>query len=444
MNMGLFAGGIGIAALAGFWNQLREFVTKLRSLLIGNLVFQDYQIYTLKWLMSKKAFVIGDMRFLISQRMDRNIMEISRLYQDNLSNNLRIIFTPFPVLISITKNGLKLTYLKYITNSLNLAKEIYTFIVEQMKAERLNWNQDLENEYDYRLCIGSLGEGMIANSQVTNTGYDKSPIGNPGSKGDDSNNYIDPYILWDVSKPIYETVIDKGEVLKDPFDDLYFDNEIMEIENRLKTWKSMRQWYKDRNIPWKMGFCFLGNAGTGKTSFIRALAQKYGIKIFAFQLGTFRDGEFPKKFIEELKCVDREKPKIILFEDIDSYFKNRINDKNGQNMMGVPLMFHTFLNVIDGIQELEGAILIATANHIEDIDPAILRPFRFGIPIHFGNIPLLGKEKIAKHILRDWKDLQQKAIAHSEMTGAEFKDMCLTMAFERIELEQNTKLLKSV
>ena len=43
-----------------------------------------------------------------------------------------------------------------------------------------------------------------------------------------------------------------------------------------------------------------------------------------------------------------------------------------------------FLNIIDGVASSEGRILVMTTNHIEKLDPAILRPGRVDSTIRFG------------------------------------------------------------
>ena len=63
---------------------------------------------------------------------------------------------------------------------------------------------------------------------------------------------------------------------------------------------------------------------------------------------------------------------IVLIEDIDCVFVERKATEDKPNK----LTFSGLLNAIDGVAAGEGRILFATTNHIERLDPALIRPGR--------------------------------------------------------------------
>jgi chaperone BCS1 len=65
---------------------------------------------------------------------------------------------------------------------------------------------------------------------------------------------------------------------------------------------------------------------------------------------------------------------ILLFEDIDSFFDGR--KKIGIKGKDSGVSFSGFLNALDGVVELDGILVIITTNHIEKMDPALMRAGR--------------------------------------------------------------------
>jgi chaperone BCS1 len=68
-------------------------------------------------------------------------------------------------------------------------------------------------------------------------------------------------------------------------------------------------------------------------------------------------------------------------EDIDCAFVKR-HKANGKES---GLTFSGLLNAIDGVASSEGRILVMTTNHLEKLDPALVRPGRADVQLWFGN-----------------------------------------------------------
>ena len=66
-------------------------------------------------------------------------------------------------------------------------------------------------------------------------------------------------------------------------------------------------------------------------------------------------------------------------EDIDCAFVQRKKKENSG------ITFSGLLNAIDGVGASEGRIVFMTTNHIEKLDPALIRPGRIDVKMYLGN-----------------------------------------------------------
>merc|ERR1712156_559926 len=128
-----------------------------------------------------------------------------------------------------------------------------------------------------------------------------------------------------------------------------------------------RNWYNKHGIPYKRSYIFYGPPGTGKTSFIQALAGAYGRNVCFLQPNDpqFTDDAFKT-------CLQRApQNSIIVLEDIDALF----NDRNSMNK-SCPLTFTGLLNGLDGIGNALGQLFVLSTNHLDRLDPALIRSGR--------------------------------------------------------------------
>lgn len=131
--------------------------------------------------------------------------------------------------------------------------------------------------------------------------------------------------------------------------------------------KATREWYVEHGLPYRRSFLFHGKPGTGKTSTIRALAGALGLSACFLSLGDCRIGN------PQLECALADLPSngLLVIEDIDALFNE---DRTSDNPS--PLTFSGLLNALDGLISEEGILTIMTTNHIEKLDPAIIRAGR--------------------------------------------------------------------
>lgn len=138
--------------------------------------------------------------------------------------------------------------------------------------------------------------------------------------------------------------------------------------------------YSSLGVPYKRGYLLYGPPGTGKTSFIKALAHKYNKDLYIGDLSGVTD----KSLQNLLSTVSP--GSIILFEDIDTAFSaKKRSDKEGNPLTSEESeesggkkisTLSGLLNAIDGMNSPENVLIFMTTNHIEYLDPALIRDGR--------------------------------------------------------------------
>ncbi|KAI8803357.1 P-loop containing nucleoside triphosphate hydrolase protein [Cladochytrium replicatum] len=153
------------------------------------------------------------------------------------------------------------------------------------------------------------------------------------------------------------------------------------IIHDIKEFYESETWYADRGIPYRRGYLFYGHPGTGKTSLVTALAGELQLNIYVINLsGLLSDEGLSQMMVStSSKC-------ILLLEDVDAALAstNRA-EKTPQNgaRRELQVTLSGLLNALDGAAAQEGRIVVMTTNHIEKLDPALIRPGRVDRKIFF-------------------------------------------------------------
>ncbi len=184
----------------------------------------------------------------------------------------------------------------------------------------------------------------------------------------------------------------KDEELYHSIQNATFDNLILpatlmeEIRADMEQFLASRTLFERYSIPWKRGMLLVGPPGNGKTHCIKALIN--WLNIPSLYVKSFKEQYTTDHATIQsvFKKARKTTPCLLIMEDLDSL----IDAKNRS----------FFLNELDGFAANTGIILIATTNHPERLDPAIVdRPSRFDRKYHF-HLPEM-QERVA--YVRSWQ-----------------------------------------
>ncbi|WP_457550239.1 CDC48 family AAA ATPase [Archaeoglobus sp.] len=134
--------------------------------------------------------------------------------------------------------------------------------------------------------------------------------------------------------------------------------------------------FKKFGIRPPKGVLLYGPPGTGKTLIAKAVANEAEanfISVKGPELLSKWLGESEKAVRKIFKKARQVAPCIIFFDEIDAIAGMRGLEEN----RAVERVVNQLLTELDGLEELEGVVVIGATNRPDIIDPALLRPGRF-------------------------------------------------------------------
>lgn len=146
----------------------------------------------------------------------------------------------------------------------------------------------------------------------------------------------------------------------------------------IEEYRASKEWYEMRGIPWRRGYLFHGPPGTGKSSLIAALAGVLGFDLYVMNLAS--TGLDDDDLVRLLLNIP--KGGALLLEDVDAVLDGR-DVKGGEGQNPSVVTFSGLLNALDGVASKPGLMVFMTTNHIEKLDPALIRPGRVDMQIEF-------------------------------------------------------------
>ena len=171
------------------------------------------------------------------------------------------------------------------------------------------------------------------------------------------------------------------------------------IEDARKFLESGK-WYSDLGIPYRRGYLLYGPPGCGKTSFCQVLAGALRLDVCILSLSN--------KGMDDngLAGLMRDAPRhsVVILEDVDAVFANRELQRSAGDAAGIT--FSGLLNAIDGVASQEGRLFMMTTNHIERLDPALIRPGRCDVRVLVSNA---SRDQMAGMFLRFFPGREEDA-----------------------------------
>ncbi|MEA3198621.1 MAG: transitional endoplasmic reticulum ATPase [Thermoplasmata archaeon] len=207
----------------------------------------------------------------------------------------------------------------------------------------------------------------------------------------------------DLDKPIPTEVLEKMHIKMDDFKDALREIEPSALREVLieiprTTWEDVGglgelkqqlreavEWplnnpevFKRMGIKPPRGILLYGPPGTGKTLLAKAVANESRanfISVKGPEVLSKWVGESEKAIREIFKKAKQASPCIIFMDEIDSIAPRRSMGSSDSHV--TERMVNQLLTSIDGMEALEGIVVIAATNRPDILDPALLRAGRF-------------------------------------------------------------------
>jgi hypothetical protein len=163
----------------------------------------------------------------------------------------------------------------------------------------------------------------------------------------------------------------RESIRRSRWDDLILPSGVKsQLRSDVTRFLAMRDTYERYRIPWKRGLLFVGPPGNGKSHAIKGLINEFQVACLYVRSFKSERATVARNIESVFSKARTITPCILVLEDVDSLI-----DKENLSML---------LNELDGFAGNTGLLTIATTNHPDRLDPALLeRPSRFDRKLHF-------------------------------------------------------------
>ncbi|XP_008790849.1 cell division control protein 48 homolog C-like [Phoenix dactylifera] len=202
--------------------------------------------------------------------------------------------------------------------------------------------------------------------------------------------------------------------------------------------------YEEFGVNLEAGILLFGPPGCGKTLIAKGVANEAGASFI-----HIKGPELLNKYVGESELAVRTifsrartcSPCILFFDEVDALTTKRGKDGGWV----VERLLNQLLIELDGADQRQGVYVIGATNRLEVMDPAVLRPGRFG-KVLYVPLPCADERGLILKALARKKpisaDVDLDALAHREacnnLTGADLAALMNEAAMAALEEKQNS------
>ena len=222
------------------------------------------------------------------------------------------------------------------------------------------------------------------------------------------------------------------------YDELYElpSKEMNSILKDFNVFWSSKDKYKKYSLIHKRGILLYGKPGCGKSAIVslvskRLINEMNGV-IITINTDSNDDISGLAEIMPKIREIESDKPIVVMMEDIDA-----IASRSGVSAL---------LNLLDGVNQLENIVYLATTNYPELLEDRIInRPSRFdrryeiGLPSYDVRL-----EYIKKKVNDDNIDIKKWAKDTDELSIAHIKELILSVLVYDVEYDTALNNLKTM
>jgi transitional endoplasmic reticulum ATPase len=186
------------------------------------------------------------------------------------------------------------------------------------------------------------------------------------------------------------------------------------------------------------GFLLAGPPGTGKSLAAKALAAETGLRLITVDPASLFSkwvGESEKALRQVFKKAKQTAPCVLFFDGLEAL----VPAHGSEPLEPVSeRLASQFFGELDELVELGDVLILGATNRPDRVDPALLRPGRFGFTVRFTLPDAAAREQIlAVHLRRaplaDEVDLARLAAGLEGASGAEIAGVCQRALLDEAE-----------
>jgi SpoVK/Ycf46/Vps4 family AAA+-type ATPase len=206
---------------------------------------------------------------------------------------------------------------------------------------------------------------------------------------------------------------------------LAMDGKHKEILDEISKFWDLKDKFNEIKMPHKRGFLLTGPAGTGKSSIVELVGKEVNERdgvVFEFK----NVGAFSAAY-RVFRNIQPDTPIVLIMEDLDSLMEGNESD---------------ILNLLDGVNGIDGVAIIATSNHPDEIDDRVLRPSRIDKTFLIDFPEESTRRHYISHVLGDDGDIEKWTSDTDGLSFADIKELYIATNLFRNDYEETLSRLR--